>query len=76
MLSFEKASVKSEKTSIDSLPDTALATSIATEVAESEKSSMPTALPYIMGALSVAVTGLGIAYLVRRWHKNRKNSDN
>lgn len=74
--SFEKASVKSDKTSIDSLPDTALATSIATEVAESEKSSMPTALPYIMGALSVAVTGLGIAYLVRRWHKNRKNSGN
>lgn len=74
--SFEKASLKAEKTSVDSLPDTVIATELATELAADEKSSLPSSVPYIMGALGVAITGLGIAYLARRWHKNRKNSGN
>lgn len=74
--SFEKSGIKTEKTSIDSLPDVTLATELATEIAnaenEGDKAQLPVAVPYIMGAFGVAVTGLGIAYLVRRWLKNRK----
>ncbi|WP_255882591.1 MULTISPECIES: type I pullulanase [unclassified Ruminococcus] len=70
--SFEKAGIKAEKTSIDSLPDTVTATQLATEVAQSEGDKVPQAMPYIMGAIGTVITGLGIAYLVKRWRKNKK----
>lgn len=71
--SFEKASLTAEKTSVDSLPDTVLATELAQGVADKSKENAKNAVPYIMGALGALITGAGIAYLVRRWRKNRKD---
>lgn len=72
--SFDKSKITAEKTSIDSLPDVVTATELATELAteENEKASLPTALPYILGGISVAVVGAGVAYLIRRYLKNKK----
>lgn len=71
--SFEKASLTAEKTSVDSLPDTVLATQLAQSVADKGKENEKNAAPYIMGVLGALITGAGIAYLVRRWRKNRNN---
>ena len=71
--SFEKAPLTAEKTSVDSLPDTVLATELAQGVADKSKENAKNAVPYIMGALGALITGAGIAYLVRRWRKNRKD---
>lgn len=77
--SFEKSGIKSVDTSIDLLPEvTEAETSDSDLTAETsdegggEKSTLPSAFPYIMGAVGAVITGAGIAYLVRRYVKNNK----
>lgn len=80
--SFEKSGIKSADTSIDFLPQvTEAETSNADSAAETAdedgngvKSALPPALPYIMGAIGVVITGAGIACLVKRYFKNNKKS--